>query len=221
MNKFQEAFARLCLKPKAECDLPGRLRMKFSKYDMLPKEALPYLHYVRDVLAMLPGVNDVSVNARIGTVLVLYDANKTNSRQIMRWVDIVVDTGIEIAKDKEWEGKDEAEIEQLVRERLILRLPQQSRASEAEPVETAQDECPTAEDAQAAADVQPETDSPAEEEGTSEPADEYQAKETADDEACPTESASQPDEADEPQPDDIPQTSEESPLDDELQQKEG
>ena len=124
MNKFQEAFARLCLKPKAECDLPGRLRMKFSKYDMLPKEALPYLHYVRDVLAMLPGVNDVSVNARIGTVLVLYDANKTNSRQIMRWVDIVVDTGIEIAKDKEWEGKDEAEIEQLVRERLILRLPQ-------------------------------------------------------------------------------------------------
>ena len=40
MNKFQEAFARLCLKPKAECDLPGRLRMKFSKYDMLPKEAL-------------------------------------------------------------------------------------------------------------------------------------------------------------------------------------
>ena len=64
--------------------------MKFSKYDMLPKEALPYLHYVRDVLAMLPGVNDVSVNARIGTVLVvLPDANKTNSRQIMRWVDIV------------------------------------------------------------------------------------------------------------------------------------
>ena len=54
MNKFQEAFARHCLKPKAECDLPGRLRMKFSKYDMLPKEALPYLHYVRDVLAMLP-----------------------------------------------------------------------------------------------------------------------------------------------------------------------
>ena len=217
MNKFQEAFARRCLKPKAECDLPGRLRMKFSKYDMLPKEALPYLHYVRDVLAMLPGVNDVTVNARIGTVLVLYDANKTNSRQIMRWVDIVVDTGIEIAKDKEWEGKDEAEIEQLVRDRLILRLPQQSRVSEAEPVETAQDECPTAEYAQAEAEVQPETDSLAEKE----PADEHQAKEAAYDEACPTESASQPDEADEPQPGDIPQTSEESPLDDELQQKEG
>ena len=217
MNKFQEAFARRCLKPKAECDLPGRLRMKFSKYDMLPKEALPYLHYVRDVLAMLPGVSDVTVNARIGTVLVLYDANKTNSRQIMRWVDIVVDTGIEIAKDKEWEGKDEAEIEQLVRDRLILRLPQQSRASEAEPVETTQAECPAAEDAQAEAVVQSETDSPTEEE----PADEHQAKEAACDEACPTESASQPDEADEPQPDDIPQTSEESPLDDELQQKEG
>lgn len=125
MNKFEETFARRCLKPKAECDLPGRLRMKFSHYNMLPKEALPYLHYVRDVLAMLPGVNDVQVNARIGTILVLYDATITNTRRIMRWVDIVVDTGIEIANDKEWEGKDVAEIEQLVRDRLILRLPQQ------------------------------------------------------------------------------------------------
>ena len=124
MNKMEESFLRLCLHPKVECDLPGRLRISFSKYHLLPKEALPYLHYVQDVLTMLPGVTGVTVNARIGTVLVLYDAQTTSSRQILRWVDIVVDTGLEVAKEIKPEEIDEQKLEQIVRQRLILRLPQ-------------------------------------------------------------------------------------------------
>ena len=53
MNKLEESFLRLCLKPRVECDLPGRLRLSFNKYRLLPKEALPYLHYIRDVLELL------------------------------------------------------------------------------------------------------------------------------------------------------------------------
>ena len=124
MNIVGETFLRHCLKPRVECDLPGRLRISFSKYHLLPKEALPYLHYVQDVLTMLPGVTDVTVNARIGTALVLYDAQTTSSRQILRWVDIVVDTGLEIAKEIKPEEVNEQKLEQIVRQRLILRLPQ-------------------------------------------------------------------------------------------------
>ena len=115
MNIVGETFLRHCLKPRVECDLPGRLRMRFRHSEQLPKEALPYLHYVQDVLTMLPGVTDVTVNARIGT---------TSSRQILRWVDIVVDTGLEIAKEIKPEEADEKQLEQVVRRRLILRLPQ-------------------------------------------------------------------------------------------------
>ena len=71
MNIVGETFLRHCLKPRVECDLPGRLRMRFRHSEQLSKEALPYLHYVQDVLTMLPGVTDVTVNARIGTALVL------------------------------------------------------------------------------------------------------------------------------------------------------
>ena len=124
MNIVGETFLRHCLKPRVECDLPGRLRMRFRHSEQLPKEALPYLHYVQDVLTMIPGVTEVSVNARIGTVLVLYDAQTTSSRQILRWVDIVVDTGLEIAKEIKPEETDEKRLEQVVRQRLILRLPQ-------------------------------------------------------------------------------------------------
>ena len=87
MNKMEESFLRLCLHPKVECDLPGRLRISFSKYHLLPKEALPYL----------------------------------------RWVDIVVDEGICISKEDVWQNAGEKELEEIVRQRLILRLPQQKK----------------------------------------------------------------------------------------------
>lgn len=124
MNIIGETFLRHCLKPRVECDLPGRLRLRFRHSEQLPKEALSYLHYVQDVLKMLSGVTEVTVNARIGTVLVIYDAGTTNTRQILRWVDIVVDTGLEIAKEIKPEEVDEESLERVVRQRLILRLPQ-------------------------------------------------------------------------------------------------
>ncbi len=124
MNIIGETFLRHCLKPRVECDLPGRLRLRFRHSEQLPKEALSYLHYVQDVLKMLPGVTEVTVNARIGTVLVIYDAGTTNTRQILRWVDIVVDTGLEIAKEIKPEEVDEESLGRVVRQRLILRLPQ-------------------------------------------------------------------------------------------------
>lgn len=125
MNKFSEGFLRLCLKPSVECALPGRLRLSFGKYRLLPKEAEPYLHYIQDVLQLLPGVFSAQINPRIGTILIQYDAKVTNTRAILRWVDIVVDEGIRLSKEDIWQGASEADLAQLVRQRLILRLPQQ------------------------------------------------------------------------------------------------
>ncbi|MDO5378146.1 MAG: hypothetical protein Q4G52_07420 [Clostridia bacterium] len=126
MGRIEESFVRHCLKPAVTCNLPGRLRMTFRSYKLLPKEALPYLHYIRDVLTMLPGVTDVQINPRIGTVLVLYSPEATAPRQILRWVDIVVDTGLELAGEIDWEhaAKEETDVERMIRSRLILRLPQ-------------------------------------------------------------------------------------------------
>ena len=125
MNKIEEGFLRLCLRPRVTCDLPGRLRLCFEKYRLLPEAAAPYLHYIRDVLELLPGVLQAEINPRIGTVLIRYDAKTTNARAILRWVDIVVDEGIQIFKEDLWQDVSEATLAQIVRQRLILRLPQQ------------------------------------------------------------------------------------------------
>ena len=130
MINIREGILRCSLKPRVESDLPGRLRMLFPRYSLLPDSAGPYLHYVEDVLKLLPGVHTVRVNARIGTVLALYDPAACTTRQILRWVNIVVDTGIEIAHEMaDAETRDETEIASFVRDRLILRLPQCSEGN--------------------------------------------------------------------------------------------
>ncbi len=122
MNIFQEGLLRLYLKPVVESDLPGRLRIRFRKADLLPAEALPYLHYIYNVLTLLDGVHDAAVNPRIGTVLITYDKDQTNAKKILHWVDTIVDTGLTLAKEDTWQGASEETIARMMRERLELRL---------------------------------------------------------------------------------------------------
>ena len=123
MNKMQEHFLRTSLRPVVESDLPGRLRIGFVRCNLLPAEAKPYLHYIYDVLRMLPGVTDVRVNARIGTVLITYDGSCCNAQKVLQWVDTVVDTGIELAGERDWQASDEKLLEKIMRDRLTRRLP--------------------------------------------------------------------------------------------------
>ena len=123
MNALQKRLIKGYLTPEIECDLPGRLRLGFRKYNLLPPEALPYLHYVKDALDMPGGVIDVQLNARIGTALILYDPSVTSSRQIMKWIGIVTDVGLELAGEQNWQPCDEGRIAQLMRNRLKGYLP--------------------------------------------------------------------------------------------------
>lgn len=124
MGRIETAFIRHCLKPAVTCDLPGRLRLSYKSYQMLPKEALPYLHYAQDVMAMLPGVQETQVNPRIGTVLVTYDPKQTNRDEILRWVATATELGLELAQEIDWAHSDvsEQELAQMARRRLQLRL---------------------------------------------------------------------------------------------------
>ena len=123
MNTLQKHMIRGCLTPEIECDLPGRLRLGFRKYKLLPPEALPYLHYVKDVLDMPGGVTDVQLNPRIGTALILYDPSVTSAQRIMKWIGIVTDVGLELAGEQSWQPCDGGRIEQLMRNRLKAFLP--------------------------------------------------------------------------------------------------
>lgn len=125
MIDLQEALLRRALRPRVECDLPGRLRLCFARHDLLPEAAKPYLHYIEDILKLLRGVEAVRLNPRIGSILVLYDPRQTTAGHILRWVDIVVDTGLQLARELDLAPPvDEAALARVIREQLVLRLPE-------------------------------------------------------------------------------------------------
>ena len=124
MNSLEEGFIRRSLKPRVDCDIPGRLRLSFARYAMLPEAAKPYAAALTDYLRETPGVREVRLNPRIGTILVLYTPSEAGSRQILRWVGIVVDTGLEIARELDGaKPVAESTLAEHVRRQLVLRLP--------------------------------------------------------------------------------------------------
>lgn len=96
MKSIQEMLLRRFLKPQVVSDIPGRLRIKFSQYKRLPKEAYPYMHYAEEALEMLPGVSKATVNVHTGSILIEYDKAKTSAAKVLQWTDVIVDTGIKV-----------------------------------------------------------------------------------------------------------------------------
>ena len=54
------------------------------------------MHYAEEALEMLPGVTKATVNVYTGSILIEYDRKKTSATKVLRWIDIIVDTGVKV-----------------------------------------------------------------------------------------------------------------------------
>ena len=123
MNALQERILRACLKPAVECDLPGRLRLRFARADRLPEQALPYLHYIPEVMQLLPGVGEVELQRPhrhgAGEIRRAEGFCRTDSGMDRRgrWSE-----GVTLAGEGAWRASDEERLRALALERLKRRV---------------------------------------------------------------------------------------------------
>ena len=122
MNVFLASLLRKALQPNVSADVPGHLRLQFPTYRLLPDAALPYLHYFDDAMCLLPGVLHAELNPTIGTALIRYDPSVTSRRQILGWMDVLIEEGIRCADDKTLVLLSEKDMVPKLRERLLARL---------------------------------------------------------------------------------------------------
>lgn len=94
MFNLKAVFLSSFFKFTVVSDIPGRLRLKVNNYKKIPKESFVYDAYVKDAISMLQGVDSVSFNHVIGTVIVEYDRTKLSSKDIMDWVNSVKNLAI-------------------------------------------------------------------------------------------------------------------------------
>ncbi|MBV4432741.1 hypothetical protein KM803_15675 [Clostridium tyrobutyricum] len=74
---------------------PGRIRLKLASSAKFPKQSSKYMHYLEEAITMLDGVDKVTFNNVIGTILIEYNINIVYEAKILKWMDTIIETGID------------------------------------------------------------------------------------------------------------------------------
>lgn len=91
MFDFKTYILKHFSKVKVMHRIPGRLRLKVPAVVTVGEEFRDYDKLVINSVKILPGVNEISFNYVIGTVLLTYDTKKTYEEKVLAWINKVVE----------------------------------------------------------------------------------------------------------------------------------
>lgn len=74
---------------------PGRIILKFNAPEIIYNQLEAYDKYFKVAILLLDGINEVEFNYNIGTFFILYDKEKTREDKIFKWVNKIIEVGIE------------------------------------------------------------------------------------------------------------------------------
>lgn len=74
--------------------IPGRMRLKSRAPESVYKQAEPFDRYLKQSIMLLDGIENVEINYHIGTVLIEYDTEKTYESKILKWINKIIEVGI-------------------------------------------------------------------------------------------------------------------------------
>ena len=85
---------------------------------------MPYLHYINDAMCLMPGILSAESNARIGTMLIRYNAGQLTRDAVMNWLSVLAEEGIALAEEMDFQkpGLTESGIVRAMEPRLRARL---------------------------------------------------------------------------------------------------
>ena len=113
-------------------DIPGRLRIKIKNFRLIPETGVnASLPYISKAFGILPGVKSARLNPKVGSLLIIYDPLKANTKKILEWINIMIETGVKYAPVIARSGiREPARIEAFLIERLPRRVPDMEKTEE-------------------------------------------------------------------------------------------
>ncbi|SHE90447.1 HMA2 domain-containing protein [Clostridium fallax] len=98
MLDFKSYIIKHFAKVKVIHKIPGRIRLKVPTSVNIPEEFRHYDKFVVKGIKILDGIEDVTFNYVIGTILVNYDTNKVYEEKVLKWINTVIDVVIKNLK---------------------------------------------------------------------------------------------------------------------------
>lgn len=95
MFDFKTYVVKHFAKVKVVHSIPGRLRLKVPTVVQVGEEFREYDKLVISAVKVLEGVEEISFNYVIGTILLTYDTKKVYEDKVLAWINKVVELIVE------------------------------------------------------------------------------------------------------------------------------
>lgn len=86
MKMLTETIFSLLMKVKVMHSLPGRMRISLPQIKKIPEEFRHEQDLIELLLLVLPGIERVTVNYLLGTVLIAYESRLTSEKIILTYI---------------------------------------------------------------------------------------------------------------------------------------
>lgn len=117
MLGIKKQFIKSMIKLEVVGNAPGRLQIYVAQIKKIQEEYKHYQVYAENAILMLNGVQDVDVDYLSGVVTIKYNADIVNPQQIYKWIQVIIDLGIDYYDELKaiWEkdGDEDQKVEEI------------------------------------------------------------------------------------------------------------
>lgn len=92
---FKKQFIKGYLKIQPISNEPGKLKVKINNLAKLDGKYKNFEKQAIELIKILPGIQEVETQLNTGEISILYDATTLAPRQVMRWLNTVIDVVID------------------------------------------------------------------------------------------------------------------------------
>ena len=114
MLGIKKQFIKSMIKLEVVGNAPGKLQIYVAQIKKVEDEYKQYEYYAKNAISLLNGVQDLDADYEKGIINIKYDTSKVNAQQIYKWLQIIVDIGVDYYDELKaiWE-KDENEAQKV------------------------------------------------------------------------------------------------------------
>ena len=95
MLGIKKQFIKSMIKLEVVGNAPGKLQIYVAQIKKIEDEYKQYEYYAQNAISLLNGVQDLDADYEKGIINIKYDTAKVNAQQIYKWLQVIVDIGVD------------------------------------------------------------------------------------------------------------------------------
>lgn len=95
MNSFKKQLIKSFINIRLVSDKPGELIIQTNALAKIGEEVKDYDKQVEALALLLDGIQEVTADYRTNRITIKYDPSKLTNRKVLKWLEIMIDVGID------------------------------------------------------------------------------------------------------------------------------